>query len=130
MNTIELALASMTLLQMFVLIFGAHSITRLIVTDTLLDVPRNWIFDRFPPAGHTSDSKPPRGRAIHTTNGKWYTNKGVFLGELLSCPWCAGFWISLIVSASFVLFPVVTIAGLFPFALRSAVGVIAYHNGG
>lgn len=129
MNKIELAIASMTLLQMFVLIFGAHSLTRLAVTDSLFDKQRNWIFDRFPPAGHQSKTKPPRGTSIHSTNG-WYTNQGVFLGELLSCPWCAGFWVSLIVSVAFLFAPVVVVAGLFPFALRSAVGVIAYHNGG
>jgi hypothetical protein len=126
MNKIELALQSLTLIQMLILTFGAYSYTRLIVTDKfpLCDWFRNMINDRWPPTGHVSEQKVrTKGvESMHVSNG-WYVQKGHWLGELISCPWCFGFWTSLTISVMFLYAPVFTLAACFPMALRAAVGV-------
>lgn len=46
---------------------AAHRLTRLVVEDTILDGPRMWLVNRAP-------------------DGK--------IATLITCPWCAGFWLS------------------------------------
>jgi hypothetical protein len=132
MQTIE----ALTLIQLIILAIGAYSITRLIVTD---DFPlfrniRNWIKDRFPPDDYVMEKRPPeRIPSDHwrrASNGVYIVEKGHWIGELISCPWCAGWWVSLAVWVSFILTPSWTIAILVPFALRAMVGGYANKIGG
>lgn len=79
-------------------ILAAYRITRLIIEDEVLDAPRNAVFERIKP------------------NGYLYT--------LLTCYWCLGFWVSILVVGLIWLFPTVAPWVLAPFALSAAVGLI------
>lgn len=64
----------------FVLLtLAAFRIYRLLAKDTILDGPRSWLL-RIP-RNWREGQKLPDG----------YRDK---LGTFLTCPWCAGFWIS------------------------------------
>lgn len=70
---------------------ASYRLTRLLQLDSILDGPRNRFLDK-----HAADR----------------------LGELVNCPWCLGFWVSLAVVLAAVLLPrrlwepaVVTLAG-------------------
>ena len=47
------------------------------------------------------------------------------LEHFLRCPYCQGFWVSLIVYLCWVFVPTETLYGIAPFALSGAVGIIA-----
>jgi hypothetical protein len=116
-----------------IMAMGSYSITRLFVTDSfpLFEIPRQWLFKRFPPDGHASTDRPPdRVEYKRTSNNIYVVTKGHFIGELISCPWCIGWWVSLAVTISFALIPSVTILILIPFALRAFVGGYANTIGG
>lgn len=128
-TTIEL----LTFIQLLILSFGSYSITRLIVTDdfALFSVPRNWIKKHFPPEDWAMDTKPPdRVQYRRVSNGVYVVTKGHWLGELISCPWCAGFWVSLALWIFFLIWPTLIIGLLVPFALRAFVGGYANRIGG
>jgi hypothetical protein len=96
---VEAALARLDLVWLLVLVLATHRVTRLAVEDTIADRPRNWVFMRTP----------------------WpeWTEK------LLSCPWCFGWWASLACAVLYLNWPVVTVALALPWALSSAVGLLA-----
>lgn len=125
---------ALTLIQLIILAIGSYSITRLVVTDdfALFRIPRNWIKDRFPPDDYAMESRPPDRIKDwrRTSNGLYVVQKGHWLGELISCPWCAGWWVSLAVWAAFLLAPTLTLGILIPFALRALVGGYANRIGG
>jgi hypothetical protein len=128
MNTIRTAIDNLTLIRLLILTFGVFSITRLITTDTfpLFEWARNWIFDRFPKSGHQTKKRPTRGKWIVINGGGgFYVNEGVWLGELISCPWCAGFYVSLAAVACYVWAPYVAIAGCLVMGLRATTGLLA-----
>ena len=121
-----LALMSAHWVIPIVLMLGVFSITRLISVDTFppIEKIRNWIFDRFPPDGHTSARRPTRGKWVLASNGIHHVTVGTWLGELISCMWCAGWWVSLATSMFFLYWPVATTMVLFPFALMVIPGII------
>jgi hypothetical protein len=84
--------------ELVVLGLGTFRIARLVVEDDITLPVRSWLFDRFP-----SD----------------------WLISLLSCVWCAGFWVSVGVAACWWLFPVVTWWVLLPFGLSAVAGLLA-----
>lgn len=100
------------------LVFIVFSLTRIMIEDTLFDRPRNWFFDRFPHDGYTTKRKPKRGTYMQVSNGYWTVTKGTYLGKLMSCAWCAGFWVSLIVFAAAMISPLWTLLIGFPLGLR------------
>lgn len=116
--------------ELLILTMGAYSLTRLVVTDSLLDKVRSWVFHRFPYEGLASPTKPLRGEARRASNNIWIVDKGTLIGDLLVCPWCTGFWVSLGVYVGFVLAPEVTVFVLVPFAIRAFVGGYANRIGG
>ena len=128
MSSITTALALLSANPVFAIILAlaAFSITRLIVTDTFppIEKLRTWFFEHFPHDGFSTLKRPVRGQWVAI--GRGYTvNIGTWLGELVSCPWCAGWWVSLGSWISFVLWPTVTLAICVPFALRAIVGIIS-----
>lgn len=132
MNRINEFLDSLTLLSVFLLSFGSYSITRLIVTDgfPLFAKPREWVKERFPPEGYTSKTKPPRGKANRPGGGNtWYVYEGHWIGDLIDCPWCAGWWVGLGTLTAYWFQPAVTLLVLTPLALRAVIGVIANKLG-
>lgn len=58
----------MTALEFLLVALAAYRITRLVTTDTILDRQRDWVAVRFGQLGK-----------LHT---------------LVTCPFCAGFWVS------------------------------------
>lgn len=47
-----------------------------------------------------------------------------FIGEMLSCFWCTGIWISMMVFLSFTLFPTITVPILLIFAIAGLAGIL------
>jgi hypothetical protein len=109
-----------------VLALAAFSLTRLIGTDSFppIEMARTWFYNRFPHDGYSTEKRPVRGKWI-VTGRTYYVNKGVWLGELVNCPWCLGWWVSLAVSVAFLYFPIATLAVCVPFALRAFVGLVS-----
>lgn len=129
----ELLIDNLTFIQLIILAIGSYSITRLIVTDDfpLFRIPRKWIKDRFPPDDYAMEVRPPsRVKWRRTSNGVYVVEEGHWIGELISCPWCAGWWVSLAVWVSFLFLPTLTLGLLVPFALRALVGGYANRIGG
>lgn len=90
-----------TLGAFLVIALAAARITRLITTDTLTDPLRLWI--------------------ARTYESDW-------VDELFTCPWCMGFWVSLVtvlITLAYPDNPVVTI-GVLAFAVSEVVGIIAH----
>lgn len=50
------------------------------------------------------------------------------LRELLECPWCLGFWLSIVAVVLFHFWPVVVIWLALPFAISTVVGFLAEHS--
>lgn len=48
-----------------------------------------------------------------------------WIDQLLSCPWCLGFWVCLAAVGAFILAPTGTTWALLPFALSAVVGLVA-----
>lgn len=115
------------------LLLGSYSVTRLVVTDTfpLFARPREWFKRRFPPTDTTWDSKPPRGTWKKLPDNRHYVVlKGHWFGDLIDCPWCAGFWVSLGVWTTYLFFPTFILLAIPPLAFRAFVGGYANKIGG
>lgn len=107
-----------------VLILGTFRIVRVIGWDTfpLLEKARAWatgeervlVGDGNSLTGLSGDR--PR---VETTHRRPYVAK------LLECPWCLGFWISVLAYLAWVFFPTETLYGAAPLALSAAVGLVA-----
>jgi len=83
---------------------------KLIGDDTILDRPRDWFLNR-----------------IRDVGGK---NVGaVYMGTLLECPWCAGFWISLAWWGAWEAWPHTTLIVAVPLVISAVVGFLgtAFH---
>lgn len=97
-----------------VLALAAYRLTRLV----------GW--DDFPLAEKLRDKatgkRQSRGPHVH---GDHYTYKREMVQKLVTCPFCAGFWISTVVYVCWLEVPTETLYVLAPFALGAAVGLIA-----
>lgn len=111
-------------LAVLILVLATYSITRLITEDTIADPIRNWFFTHWPNDGFTSKVKPKRGKLRLISQGTWYVDEGTKLGELISCPWCSGFWVALLVCVAAWFAPIWTILLLTPLALRVVPGML------
>lgn len=112
---------------LLIVALAIFSITRLITTDSFppVEKARLWLFQRFPPEGYTTLIRPNDKRCRFQLQGRYYVvTEGHWLGELLSCPWCSGMWVSLGVSLAFWAWPIVTTAVLVPIALRVVPGIV------
>lgn len=119
------------------IMLAAYRITRLVVSDTfpLFAGPRNWLHARFPPSGSFMDGgpneRPPHAPiAFYQNSGRgqearWYIEKGHWLGDLTSCAWCVGWWISLAAAVIYGLFPTFAIAASIPWAISAGVGLLS-----
>lgn len=83
-----------------ILSLAVYRVTRLITTDTILETPRNWLFDKFPPE---------RSR----------------FGYLFTCNWCMSIWVASLFAIPYTIIPTATIiAALIP-ALSAVAALIA-----
>lgn len=83
-------------LLLLILILATHRVTRIIVDDSVLNAPRQWIFDKGP---------------------GW-------LAELLSCHWCVGWWVAGATVGLTWLFQPIPLPGLWWPAVASGAGLI------
>ena len=121
-------LASLFGWPLLILALGIYSLTRLISIDSIIDRQRDWFYLRFPHEGQTikiGTEFPGRDRCTFIVTGDHlYVTVGHKLGELVRCPWCMGFWVSLALFGAFVFWPVATTFVLVPFGLRVIPGMI------
>lgn len=90
----------------FVLIaLAAFRTWKLVGDDTILDRPRNALIRLASKRGRRND-------------------RALYVHEMLSCPWCAGFWISLGWWGAWLLWPHGTAVAAVPFAVSAAVGLL------
>lgn len=108
----------------FILILGVYSLTRLITKDSIIDKWRDNFYVKFPHEGFQSKRKPQRGKNQIISGGVYYVTEGTKLGELVHCPWCMGFWVSIALFAAFVAWPIGTTFFLVPFGIRVIPGMI------
>lgn len=85
---------------LIVLALAVYRITRLITTDHIFDVPRNKLFDKFPP------------------DRSWF-------GYLFSCNWCMSIWVSSLITVPYTIIPAATLAFSLIFALSAVAAIIA-----
>lgn len=120
----NLNIESLTILQFIILSLAAARVTRLVVVDAITQGLRNRVFKHFPVEGQQVPGPAPKGAhwtttAINTSPIRWIVNKGSFVGELISCPWCAGFWITGAWWLSWVYAPSATVFFALPWALAN-----------
>ena len=88
----------MTPLVLAVLALASFRLTTLFVTDTILDRPRNALHRRFPITDTYVDEKPRNKRVkaqyVNASEPKWFVSRGTFIGDLTSCYFCLGVWVS------------------------------------
>jgi hypothetical protein len=91
------------------LAFAAFRTFRLIAEDDILDRPRAWLL-RY--RGWDGTGPPPKGYRV-----KW--------GEWITCPWCAGFWISILWWGAWQVWPHGTTVSAVPLAVSALLALIA-----
>lgn len=104
-----------------VLVLAAFRVTRLIGWDTLpfLERARAWATGeerRY--VGDVNAMNNLTGDQLHVET----THRRPSIAKLLECPWCLGFWVSILVYLAWVFAPTEAIYGATPFALSAAVG--------
>ena len=91
------------LLAFVVLALAAFRVTRLVVEDAVTERLREWVWRRVPPS---------RG-----------------IGYMITCYWCTGFWVSLLLAVLYMMVPTATVAVALVFALSAVVGLLAERRG-
>lgn len=118
---------SITALHAVILVLGAVSITRLIVSDTFPPVAklRQRFLSRFPFAGYVSNKPfPAKYQQMMTSNRSYVAQQDSWLGALIHCPYCIGFWVSLAVVVAWAAWPTVALWGCFVMGTRWLVGAL------
>lgn len=111
-----------------VFILGACGWWRLIARDSLFDTVRHALFVRFPHEGFVSGQvRPRRGIAVYS-GGAWYTTKGVWLGELIYCPYCLTWWIAIAQFVVYMLAPKFVLGLALMHVARIVSGLLTKHS--
>ncbi len=87
--------------EALLLLAAAYRVWRLISYDTITETPRTWVLDRY---------DPHRQRK--------------YFSIFLLCPWCAGFWMTVIWWLAWLVWPHATLVVAVPWALSLAVGLL------
>jgi len=93
----------MTFLGVTLLTLAAYRITRLLIEDYILSGPRDKLFDKI-----KSKDTPARGMLLY----------------LLTCYWCLGLWVAVILAIPYIFFPDAMMVVALPFAISTVVGLI------
>ena len=88
-----------TAVTFVVLALGAYRITHLITTDAIADGFRNWVWSKFPPMTK--------------------------IGYLITCNWCTGFWVSLLLVSAAGILPQITFVVSLIMAISAVVGLLS-----
>lgn len=101
-----------------ILLLGAFRVTRLI----------GW--DDLPPIARLRARLTGEVRYVNSTESREeiFRYGRPLLAHFLACPYCQGFWVSLVVYGAWILEPRWVLYALAPFALSGAVGLVA-RNG-
>ena len=113
----------MTVLEFLVVALAVFRVSRLIVSDTILDTPRLWILTRYPASDTVFVDWRDDLFWVEKVGG-WMAIKPHLIGELISCVWCTGFWISVIAVAAWWQSPEVAWWLALPFALSAVAGLL------
>jgi hypothetical protein len=89
----------MTLINFVILALGAYRLTHIITTDAIADNFRSWVWKRYDP------------------NTK--------IGYLITCNWCAGFWVSLLFVIGASVLPQLTFVVSLVLAISALVGLLS-----
>lgn len=100
------------MIDVLILVLGTYRLWMLAANDILTEPLR----ERLLGYSRGADGKYHRNRWPHARKG---------LGEFIHCPWCLGFWLSLIVLAAYQADHDWTRIMLAPFALSAAVALCA-----
>jgi hypothetical protein len=81
------------------LVLASYRITRAVTTDTIFESAREKVWKKYPPSTK--------------------------LGYLITCNWCTGFWISLVVVGCYLLVPYATYVVSLVLSTSALVGIIS-----
>jgi Protein of unknown function (DUF1360) len=101
--------------QFLLLMLAAYRIYHLLADDTILDRPRKWVLGL------------PRSYDPDRESANLYPGYRENVATWLTCPWCAGFWISLGWWAAWLITPKWATVAAVPWALSALVGLIGKH---
>lgn len=96
--------------EFFLLALAAFRVWRLLAEDTILDRPRAWLLG-LPPDWQEGQRVPESYREE--------------LGKFITCPWCAGFWITLCWWGAWLLWPHWALVAATPWALNAILALAA-----
>jgi hypothetical protein len=88
-----------TLIHFVILSLAAFRLTHLITTDAIADGFRAKVWSKYPPMTK--------------------------IGYLITCNWCTGFWVALLVALSYLILPQLTIVVSLILAISAAIGLIS-----
>lgn len=126
--------------ELVVLAFAVSRIARLVVSDAILDTPRNWFLSRFPAdTTQFGDSEVIQGGKgslgervgrlrgsfvdVFKSGDAWYAAEPRWVGNLVSCAWCVSVWVAIAVWAGYFFYPDL-VYWLAPLALAEAAGLL------
>lgn len=89
----------LTALNFVVFALAAFRLTRIITTDTVADNFRQWVWSKYDPSTK--------------------------IGYLITCNWCTGFWVSLLVVAGASVLPQLTFVVSLVLAISALVGLLS-----
>lgn len=106
------------------LALAAFRVTRLVGWDDFPPVARarSWVVGAYVPKRGSTNAN--LGLTGETTDDGIVFRRPV-LEHFLHCPYCVGFWISLVAYLAWVVFPTETQYAAMPFALSAMVGITA-----
>lgn len=90
------------------LALAAFRTWKLVGEDTILDAPRAWF--------------------IYWWRSRVSAKAAEYVRDLLECPWCAGFWISLLWWGAYELWPHGSLIAATPLALSALVGILGHFT--
>ncbi|QST00847.1 DUF1360 domain-containing protein [Pontibacillus sp. ALD_SL1] len=88
----------LTWMELLILVLASFRVTRLLVYDTITDwirKPFHKEVEQVSENGETEVFIEVKGKGLQR-----------FVGELLSCHWCTGVWVSALVYGTFLFFPI------------------------
>lgn len=130
----------MTWLTLVIAMLAASRITRLITSDTITEPARRYLLIRHPGSDTLfgdsevkGDGKDTYGRQVGTlrdsgvdvvkTKPGWIAVHPRFLGNVISCHWCTGIWVAVVVWAVVWFYPV-TVPFLAALAVAEVIGLL------
>src|SRR4051794_4817724 len=107
---------NMDILNFIILALASFRVTRLIVFDKITEIIRNPFFDEIEEENEEGDME------------VFYVPKGTpvkkFIGELLSCYWCTGVWVSAFVVSGYLLLPVIFVPLILVLAVAGLAAIL------